>query len=178
LRNFIVLTILLISALIKVSAQDMVYPNMPYAIIKTNQGLISITEFQYGYGTGDINVPYSQSFTGFTALIGYQINRSFIIAAGTGLSKYNGGSLVPLFLDIRYAIKISRLTPYFFGDGGLLLNFTNINEANMFINPGIGIRYSITRKIGINLSTGIMIQTASLNMNAFFNLKTGLAYKF
>jgi hypothetical protein len=161
-----------------VSAQDLVYPNMPYAIIKTNRGPVLITELQYAYGTGDVTVPYSSTFAGFTGLFGYQINRSFLIAAGTGFSKYNGGSLIPLFLDLRYAYLISHFTPYLFGDGGLLLDFSDFNQTKMFINPGIGVRYSVSRKFGINISSGIMLQTAGPTMNAFLNLKTGVTYKF
>lgn len=164
--------------LFRVSAQDLVYPNMPYETLETSGGIISITEFQTGFGAGDVSVPYSKNFSGFTTLVGSQINRSFIIAAGTGLSIYDDGSLVPLFLDIRCKMNFSRLTPYLYADGGLLLNFSNLDETQIFMNPGIGASYSVFRKFAVNLSTGFLMQTGYSVINTFINLKMGVICKF
>ena len=37
--------------------------------------------------------------------------KKFVIAGGTGISFYNGGTLSPLFMDIRYRLKSRLLTP-------------------------------------------------------------------
>ena len=79
----------------------MVDPNRPGTLLNNNPGLITINELHFGIGLGITNVPYSKSFFGFTTINGYQINKNFVAAAGTGLSFYNGGMLVPLFLDFR-----------------------------------------------------------------------------
>jgi hypothetical protein len=161
-----------------VSAQDIILPNMPVKVLSSNSGFISINELTAGIGLGETIVPYSKSFIGFTTVNGYQINKNFVIAAGTGLYFYDGGLLVPLFLDFRYRFYIGVFTPYFFTDGGLLLNFSDINLTKPLINPGIGVRYSFSRKVAVNLGSGLLIQQGSSNRDAFINIKAGVTYKF
>ena len=86
--------------------------------------------------------------------------------------------LVPLFLDFRFSFYISRLTPYIFGDGGLLLNVSDLNNTKLFINPGVGARYTLSRGIAINLGAGILSQVDGTVRESFLNLKLGLVYKF
>lgn len=179
LHRKLILFIVLAWNLITLSAQDnLVYPNRPMAMLKKNQGLISMLEYQGGLGTGNEDLPYSKSFNGFTALIGYHVNRSFTIAAGTGVSVYNGGSLIPLFGDLRYTFYISRLAPFLFADAGLLMNFSNFDRTKIFMNGGIGARYSISRKFALNISAGLLLQAGEANQQAFTGLKSGVTYKF
>ena len=153
-------------------------------MLKSNRGLISMMEYNGGMGFGDVSEPYSKMFNGFNILVGYQLNRSFIIAAGTGVSVYNGGSMVPLFWDLRYTFYFSRLAPYMFSDFGMLMKFSNFDESVVFMNPGIGARYSVTRQIAVNLATGIFVQsgtnapTGTMTQAAFINFKAGITYKF
>lgn len=173
------LFLFLICAVTTVSAQTKVLPNQPPTILNPNPGFITINELHFGIGIGDTNVPYSKSFFGFTTINGYQINKNFVAAAGTGLSFYNGGMLVPLFLDFRYRINLDKFTPYVFADGGLLLDFTDlIGGSKQFINPGIGGRYTFTKNLAANISAGILIQSGSLYRYTFINFKTGVTYKF
>jgi hypothetical protein len=158
--------------------QDKMLPYEPEGILSSNPGFISINELTTGIGLGITDVPYSKSFFGFTTVNGYQINKSFVAALGTGLSFYNGGLLVPLFLDFRYRFKIDLITPYVFADGGLLLNFSDINVPKLFVNPGIGIRYSFSRNIAVNLGSGLLIQSGGSGRDAFINIKAGVTYKF
>ena len=143
-----------------------------------SKGLISILEYNGGMGVQNSGLPFSGSFNGITALIGYQVNKSFIIAGGTGISIYNGGSLIPVFGDLRYTFHISRIAPYLFTDGGLLMDFSNFDNTKIFMNPGIGVRYSLSRKFALNLSTGLFLQAGGSAQQAFLNLKTGVSYKF
>jgi hypothetical protein len=175
---------LLIGEAASVSGQGLVLPNRPVVMLKSNQGLITMMEYHMGYGMGDENIPYSKGFKGFDVLVGYQINRSFIIAAGTGVSVYNGGLLIPLFMDLRYTFYFSRVAPYLFADEGVLMKISSFDESVIFMNPGIGARYSISRKIAVNLATGILIQSGTTAMSGsmkqavFINLKAGIVYKF
>ena len=170
--------ILIISTVTVISAQDMVDPNRPGTLLNNNHGFITINELHFGIGLGTTNVPYSKSFFGFTTINGYQINKNFVAAAGTGLSFYNGGMLVPLFLDFRFRFNISQFTPYFFGDGGFLLNPSDLNSTKLFINPGLGIRYSFSKNLAANLGGGFLIQTGGVTRDTFINIKMGVTYKF
>ena len=184
MRRILLFLTLLTLKVLTVSSQDLAYPNVPVYTAKTNEGLVSTAEYNSGFGFGNTSVPYSRRFSGFTVLIGYKIDRSFIISGGAGLSVYNDGALIPLFVDLRYTFYISRLAPYLYSDGGFLMNFSRFDDLKIFMNPGMGVRYSITQKIAVNLSTGIMVQSGASAQsetsaqNAFLSLKTGVTYKF
>jgi hypothetical protein len=160
------------------SAQYKVVPNMPFSTLNSNPGFVTINELNYGLGLKGTTAPFSKYFFGFTSVNGYQVNRNFIFAAGTGLYFYESGLLVPLFLDIRFSFYINRLTPYLFGDGGLLINISDLNSTKLFINPGIGARYTFTRNIAVNLGAGIQSQVDGTARESFLNLKLGMVYKF
>jgi hypothetical protein len=178
LKLHLSILILLMCVAATVMAQDLVYPNRPVAMLKSNRGLITMLEYHGGAGVDDEGVPFSKRFSGFNALIGYQINKNFIIAGGTGISIYNGGSFIPAYMDLRYTFYLSQMAAYLYADGGLLLNVSKIDTAQMFMNPGIGVRYSISRRFAITFSAGILVQTAEQDLVAFFNLRTGITYKF
>jgi hypothetical protein len=129
-------------------------------------------------GLGGKTYPYSSYFAGFTTVNGYQVSRNFICAAGAGLYSYESGLLVPLFLDFRFAFNISRLAPYVFADGGLLINVSNLDNTKLFINPGLGIRYTLSRNAALNLGAGIQSQVDGTVRETFANLKLGVVYKF
>jgi hypothetical protein len=159
-------------------AQDRVTGNKPYSTLGSDPGFIVITEINGGIGLGVTDVDYSKSFFGVTAIGGYLINKSFLVGAGTGLSFYNGGMLVPLFLDFRYTFSIAPVTPYLFADGGLLLNVSDFAGTKLFINPGAGARYVFSRKVAVNLGLGMLIQQGSPARDSFVNIKMGMIYKF
>ena len=85
--------------------------------------------------------------------------------------------LVPLFLDLRYSFYVGRLTPFLYGDGGLLINVSNLNNTKLFINPGVGARYTLSRGIALNLGAGILSQVDGTVRESFLTLKFGLVYK-
>jgi hypothetical protein len=160
------------------TAQYKVVPNMPFSTLNSNPGFITINEVTYGLGLSGTTAPFSKQFFGFTSVNGYQVNRNFIFAAGTGFYFYESGLLVPLFLDIRFSFYINRLTPYVFGDGGLLINVSDLNSTKLFINPGIGTRYTFSRNVAIDLGAGIHSQVDGTVRESFLNLKLGMVYKF
>lgn len=136
------------------------------------------TEFQTASGPVLVNDPKSGKFTGITVLAGYQVDRNFVLSAGTGISYYRQGSLVPLFLDLRYAITLKHLSPYLYADGGLLMDVNHFNDTKVFMNPGIGAQYSISYDLALIVSSGFWLQKGDLNLNAFINFKAGVRYKF
>jgi hypothetical protein len=158
-----------------VSAQYKVSPNKPYSSVNTKPGYITITELTGAYGLSKLHVPYSTYFWGFTSLHGYQVSKNFIGAAGAGLSVYNGGVLFPVFLDFRWRIYVGKYTPYIYADGGLLLNFSDLNCTKLFINPGLGLRYSFDDEVAATFSGGLLSQTGEWR-DSFINFKTGIVY--
>ena len=178
MSRYLFFVILLSLSIYSLDAQYLVYPNRPVVMLKSNRGFITMIEYHAGLGVGNESVPFSKRFNGFNILAGYQLNRNFIIAAGTGFSLYNGGTLVPVYMDLRYSFYFSRLAPYLFADGGLLMDFSNFNETRMLMNPGIGARYSISRNVAVNLASGILAQSSGKTLNVFVNLRTGITYKF
>jgi hypothetical protein len=173
-----VLITLVISGLFSVAfSQNKVNPNKPGIEFNPEAGYITINEFVGGFGLGNTDPPYAKGFFGFTTIHGYQVNKDFLVAGGTGLHFYNEGTLMPLFLDLRYRIYISQFTPYAFGDGGLLLDFSGKKETRLFINPGIGVSYTINRNLAVNLATGLLVQFGTIR-DSYLNLKTGVTYKF
>jgi hypothetical protein len=158
-------------------AQHRVSGNKPGIKLNPESGYIMINEFTGGLGLGVKNDPYSKYFIGFTTIHGYQVSKDFLFAGGTGVSFYNGGTLIPLFLDFRYRVYVSQWTPYVYGDGGVMLDFSSNNETRLFLNPGIGCSYTISRNIAINLASGLFAQFADTRAS-YFNIKTGMTYKF
>ena len=156
------------------SGQDKVIPNKPYSSLNSGPGYITHNELTTGFGPGDVSVLYSKSFFGFNTIHGYQVNKQFVFAGGTGISFYNGGTLIPLFMDIRYRLKARLLTPYLYGDGGLLLNPKG--GSKMFINPGAGVRYNLNKNLGLTLGAGFWMQMGETR-DSFVNVKAGITFK-
>jgi hypothetical protein len=171
-------TLLLFSIFLLVSftasAQGRVSPNKPIKKLSTETGYITINELTGGAGLGLVTTPLSKYFFGFTTIHGYQVNESFVVAGGTGFSAYNGGNLVPFFMDFRYRFMISTFTPYVVGDGGLLFN--TAGSTKLFINPAVGVRYTINRKFGANFSTGLFVQTGDGVRDSYINFKLGVTF--
>jgi len=161
-----------------VTAQERVVPSRPYLMLKTDPGFITINELTAGIGLAGHTASYSKYFFGFTSVNGYQVNKNFLLGAGIGLSFYESGVLVPLFLDFRFTFNLGPLMPYIFGDGGLLLNVSDFNNTKLFINPGVGARYALSRSLALNLGVGIQSQVDGTVRESFLNLKMGVVYKF
>ena len=160
------------------AAQQRVAPSRPYVTFRSDPGFITINELTGGVGLSGTSAPFSKYFIGVTSVNGYQVNKNFLLGAGLGFTFYESGLLVPLFLDFRFTFEVSQLAPYLFADGGLLLNFADLNSTKLFINPGFGIRYTATRNFAINFGAGILSQVDGTVRESFVNIKTGVVYKF
>jgi hypothetical protein len=161
-----------------ITAQYKVNPNKPYSTLRSGPGYLTINELTGGFGLGGTTAKFSKMFFGFTSVTGYQINKNFIVGAGVGVSFYESGLLVPLFLDFRFAYNVGQLTPYVFADGGLLLNVADLNTTKLFINPGVGARYTLGKKVGINFGAGFLSQVDGTVRETFVNFKLGAVYAF
>lgn len=145
--------------------------------LNPDPGYITINEINAGIGLGVTNTPYSKGFIGFTTIHGYQAGKDFLVGGGTGISFYNEGILVPLFLDFRYRFYVSRFTPYAFGDGGVLIDFSDKKDSRIFVTPGIGLSYTISKNLAVDAGAGLLTQWGDLR-DGYVNMKAGIVYKF
>ena len=161
-------------------SQDLVRPNKPNPNLDPNPGFITINDFNAGFGLGITSTPYSKFFFGITSVNGYQINDMFMVGGGTGVLFYNEGTMIPLYLDMRFRFKINRLTPYASAAGGVLFNLEDFDKNTaFFVNPSAGVRYSLTDHFGLNAGVGLWMQIAPELLRAsFINLRLGAVYKF
>ena len=149
-------------------------------IQNSRPGLMNITELNAGFGLGDTDADYAKRFIGLTSILGYGITRNLSAGIGAGLSFYNGGTLVPLFIDLRYIISLGKISAYAFGDGGLLFNTSNSDdEIRYLLNPGLGLKYPIGDNLSANLGAGLFMQaTRDKAHDSFVNFKLGVTYSF
>lgn len=154
--------------------------------LNPNSGYMNINELTYGYGLGSTTLPYSKQFFGLTTMHGYQlniyglhINHSLLGGIGTGILFYNGGALFPLYLDLRFVWNSKKISPYVFGNSGLILNFEDLNgETKIFINGGGGVLVKIDDSLSASFGTGLLVQMGSnTSRDAFVNLKAGVVFK-
>jgi hypothetical protein len=154
--------------------QNLVSPNKPVQHFNTEPGYVTINEFSGGPGLGIVDAPFSKYFVGFTTIHGYQINKNFITAAGTGFSIYNGGNLIPVFIDLRYKFFNSTFTPYILGDGGVLFNPEG--GTKLFVNPVAGLMYTVNKKVGINFGAGLFVQKGDEIRDSYVNFRLGVTF--
>jgi len=179
-----------------ITAQNLVTPGKPYLVLDSRPGYVTINEISAGKGLSVISVPYSRVVFDVATIHGYQINKNFITALGTGFSVYNGGGLLPLFADIRYRFNVhfriknifrgSRLqikpdrttiTPYLFTDGGALFPVYGIDtETKLFISSGFGLNYTVNRKMTANLGAGLFSQFGNWR-DSFIKIKLGMGFR-
>jgi hypothetical protein len=149
----------------------------PPVLVKES-GFISITELGGGFGLGDVSAEYSKSLISFTTIAAFKVNDHFLTGLGTGVHAYNGGSLIPLYIDMRYTFKQSKFTPFITADGGVLFNLQDFNSSGLFINPAFGIEKKLTERVSLHLSTGILVKEPPDWLKAsFINFKGGLNFR-
>jgi len=180
---------------------------LPFCLLTSGQpatstnyaSLVNITSIGYGYGlslsgSNTSPLPYSDKFINFVNITGFKfsLSRRYVdrygltltnclyAGLGTGYSGYNGGFMVPLFLDIRYWLNNNILVPYFYGDGGLMLHISDINHGTrMFMNVGMGASYELSDKIIFKAEGGPFLQMGdSKPRDAFFTANLGIIFRF
>lgn len=141
-------------------------------------GFISITEIGGGFGLGDVSAITSKSLVSFTTIAAYRINNHFLAGIGTGVHAYNGGTMIPLYIDMRYTFKEAKFTSFIIADGGVLFNPKSFNSSGLFINPAFGLEKRLTERVSLNLSTGILIKQPPEWLKAsFITLKGGVSFR-
>lgn len=114
---------------------------------------VSKVTFDTGY-YGSVEADISnQAF--LTTSHGYQVMSHLFVGGGAGVTYYHEGSTVafPVFGHVRTDFG-SRLGYFAEVKGGYTIK--DIDGA--FISPAIGIRYTLTDKLGVNLGVGYLAQ--------------------
>jgi hypothetical protein len=139
--------------------------------------MVTINEFNSNIGIAQVHTAYSHSSVGFTTIEGIQFNRISTVGVGTGISFYNGGPLIPLFLDYRFNFyNHLKSTTYLYGDGGWLFKASSsLQYTKLFINPGLGLKYELGPYMDGNLDIGVLVQQGE-RRDTFLNIKAGISF--
>lgn len=141
-------------------------------------GFVSITELTGAIGLADTESELSAYYYGITTIAGYQFTRNIKAGLGAGVHFHNDGNLFPLFLDIRANINAQELVPFIAGSGGIMLDFTELDDTRVFINPMAGLRYVAANRTAVSFSTGVMVTTGGPQARkSFINFKLGIELK-
>lgn len=176
MKNLLI-SILVICTSTPLFSQELENPNKPFGTLSSEPGYVTINELSAGFGLGETGPDYSTRFFGFTTIHGYQINKSFTTSGGTGILFYNGGALVPLFVDVRFRFNLKPITPYLWEQTGVLFNFSDFKNSKFFVAFGAGGQYAFTKKLAANLGVGGMVQSSGVR-DSFIVVKAGVTYVF
>ena len=136
-----------------------------------------INEINAGIGLGQVNVDYSRNVFGFTNIFGYEFSRQLLAGIGTGVNFYNGGTMIPLYIDMRYSFGKKKTEPFFSADGGMLFTLSDIKPTGIFINPSFGIHRHLSSKLSFYVSGGYLLQEAPSGMrNSYVVIKGGMGF--
>lgn len=144
----------------------------------STSGFISITEVGGALGLGDVTVDYSRTRLSLSTIAGYRITTHFLTGIGMGASVYNGGTLIPLYLDLRYVLNDGKISPFLVADGGMLFNPKDFNSSGLFINGSVGVGRKLNDKVSFHVSTGLLLQQAPVGTRtSFINFKGGVSFR-
>ncbi len=178
MRTSFTLLLLLISITGVCAQPDQRIAKSPKVNYDWRPGFVSITELTGAIGLADTESELSRYYYGITTVAGYQFTRNIKAGAGAGIHFHNDGNLFPLFLDIRYSFNASELVPFFSGAGGIMLDFSEIDDTRIFINPSVGLRYVAANRKAVTFSTGLMVTTGGPQARkSFINFRLGLDLK-
>lgn len=178
MRNILSLLLLLIS-LTGANAQiNQRIARTPKVNYDWRPGFVSITEVTGGIGLADTESEFSKYYYGISTVAAYQFTRNIKAGAGAGVQFHNGGTLFPVYLDIRLNLNSQDIVPFISGAGGIMLDFTELDNTRIFINPLAGIRFVAANRAAIALSTGLMVSTGGpASRKSYLNFKLGVELK-
>lgn len=110
-------------------------------------------------GVGD----YGMNAVTISTTHGYQVIPSYLyLGAGIGLDGHDGACFLPLFADIRSQLPTGRFSPFVdmrLGYGGRLGDW-GFDRGGFYFNPSIGVTWTLSRRVGLELSVGYTLQDA------------------
>ncbi len=142
-------------------------------------GFVDILSVAGGIGLGNKDYDYENRLISVDNIFGYRINRKFLTGLGAGIHFYDGGVLLPLFLDLRYTFKQGSIKPFLSADGGFLITPEKFTDTNTFLQPMIGLSKRTGLKSYMHISTGLtIIQTPQPDRyrSSFFTIKGSFSF--
>lgn len=109
---------------------------------------------------GFFDLEFGLCGTGITTSHGYQLNPHFYVGAGvSGLLAFDRIptdelGLIPVFLDFRATLLSKKTTPYF----DMKIGYGIYVNNGFRINPSLGCRIGLSKKIGLNMGVGYVFQ--------------------
>ncbi len=156
------------------SIAEVVRKNTP--VIRTS-GFVNISQLGGGFGLGITSTDYNRNLVSFGNIFGYRINKHFLTGAGIGVHFYNGGTLIPLWLDARYNLKSIGNGPFISADGGLMINPTDPGTTGPFISPAIGYSKPLGKRNSLNISLGgLSMMTPMGDRSSFVFINGGFSF--
>ncbi len=178
MKTKLILLFLMVSMAVAVGQPDNRIAKTPKINYDWRSGFVSITEVTGGIGLGDTESDLAKYYYGITTVAAYQFTRNIKAGAGAGVHFHNNGTLFPVYLDIRLNLNSQEVVPYISGAGGIMLDFSELDNTRVFINPLIGLRYVAADRTAVSFSTGLMITTGGpLARKSFLNFKLGVELK-
>lgn len=99
------------------------------------------------------NTPFAWQVLGY-----YNMSKQLSIGVGTGLSIYEK-ALIPLFADAKYfVVKPGKVTPYLEYGVGYSFSPDKNTNGGFYMNPSIGIQYSICKNNKVFFALGYELQ--------------------
>jgi hypothetical protein len=146
---------------------------------KSNCRYFGLLELNYSKGIGEIKLESSSNTThgrnldnivGARFINGIQINKSLSLGFGVGIESSNYIKkilLFPVSLDARiFFLKNKNFKPFLNINAGYPFGSGQIGptkiSGGVHINPSIGIKKSISEKLGLHLSIGYLIKNRHL----------------
>lgn len=154
MKKLLTLLIVLICSIGAISAQDW----------QTSKGYRGFADIGGIIGTGSHG---ENAFT-ISTTHGYQLMPSYLfVGAGVG---FNAGSvLMPIYADIRSQLPTGKFSPFVDFRAGYSGKLEwSFNDGGAYINPSVGITWTLSKKIGLELAVGYTYQKATT-----FKVETG-----
>lgn len=159
-------------------ADSIALANKPPVQVPRPLRYINITQIGGAFGLEEINPDFSRRIISVENISALELSPKFLAGIGAGINFYNGGAMVPFYLDVRYRFNDRKMMPFVSLDGGILISLEQIGQSGPFVNPMFGLRKKLNDKFSLNLSTGILCQYAPAGVrNSFLNIKGGLFFK-
>lgn len=179
MKRLLLLTGLFIVVILPISGQQNISVTDSSNVGNPGSGFVNITEISgSSFGLRHTGSPNEEYYLGVTDILGYQIDKHFLVGAGFGFMAYDSSSMIPFFLEIRYTSCFRRINPWLFYDSGFLVDFKNVaGGSQIFINPGVGLSWSFSPRIEGTFGAGWIMQMQPNHRTSFINLKLGLIFR-
>lgn len=93
----------------------------------------------------------------FTTTHGYQWGSHVFVGAGAGIQYFHQGSAyaIPLYAAARFDLSKTNVCPFVDAKVGYSVG----DWQGLYSNLGVGVRFSLNEKLGLNVGVGYLIQT-------------------